>query len=113
MFFDDLLYHGFILPHILIEEIVLRPNARCQAPLEAGARQERTLAAGGCTPLIRLEAPAAASPGVCGEWAAQSPDRSVSALVAQAASEPQEVWGAATSARRQQTAITSDHATDG
>ena len=26
MFFDDLLYHGFILPHIAVEETVLQPN---------------------------------------------------------------------------------------
>jgi len=28
MFFDDLLYHDFILPHVSIEEMVFLPNAK-------------------------------------------------------------------------------------
>jgi hypothetical protein len=39
MFFDDLLYHSFILPYIAVEETVLQPNAGPQARPEAGARQ--------------------------------------------------------------------------
>ena len=46
MFFDDLLYHGFILPHIAVEETVLPPNAGRQARLEAVA----------CTPLFGWDA---------------------------------------------------------
>src|ERR671922_1073521 len=50
MFFDDLLYHGFILPYLAIEETVLQPNAGPQAPPMAGARDERRLLAVACRP---------------------------------------------------------------
>jgi hypothetical protein len=43
MFFDDLLYHAFILPYIAVEETVLQPNAPLQARLKAGTRDERRL----------------------------------------------------------------------
>ncbi|MGH8056193.1 MAG: hypothetical protein ACREOH_02990, partial [Candidatus Entotheonellia bacterium] len=36
------------------------PNAKFQPPLEAGATEERTLEAVGCTPLILIEAPSSA-----------------------------------------------------
>src|SRR5215831_14138013 len=32
MFFNDLLYHSFILPYIAVEETVLQPNARGEPP---------------------------------------------------------------------------------
>jgi hypothetical protein len=41
MFFDNLLYHNFILPYIANEETVLQPNAERQLLAEVGA--ERTL----------------------------------------------------------------------
>jgi hypothetical protein len=50
MFFDDLLYHGFILSHIAVRETVLMPNAAPQPLPEAGA--ERTLEAVGCRRLF-------------------------------------------------------------
>jgi hypothetical protein len=43
LFFDDLLYHGFILPHIAVAETVLQPNVTLQAREIAGARDERAL----------------------------------------------------------------------
>jgi hypothetical protein len=43
MFFDDFLYHGFILPYIAVEKTVLQPNAAPQPRLEAGATEERKL----------------------------------------------------------------------
>src|SRR5262249_3390185 len=31
IFFDDLLYHGFILPYLAVEETGLKPNAQAEA----------------------------------------------------------------------------------
>jgi hypothetical protein len=54
MFFDDLLYHGFILSYLAIEETVLQPNATPQPLPEAGARYERRLEAVSCKAFIGI-----------------------------------------------------------
>ena len=52
IFFDDFLYHGFILPYLAVEETVLQPNATHQARGIVGARHERTLLPVACMRLF-------------------------------------------------------------
>lgn len=52
MFFDDLLYHGVILPYLAVEETVLQPNASGEPRPIAEATQERKLLGVGSTAMF-------------------------------------------------------------